>query len=178
MVVSRIRVLQESFIETVPKTPGDLRLGSGMPLDIGVVYQPPPVWTIGDRPEGERTDYDDNDVMDKIYDRKVEDKTEALDVDSDVLPVLTLSSINLYPRTQEKATREVRKMAVTVVDDSLTVNQFAKAVRTLCLAASSSSSSTLPSSIHSVGLDCEWQPSIHPSDPLSLLANEDHPGDN
>jgi hypothetical protein len=64
-------------------------------------------------------------------------------------------------------------MEVTVVNDSLTMDQFAKAVRTLCQAASSSSS-TLPSSTHSVGLDCEWQPSRHP-DPLSLSEKEDHP---
>ena len=180
MVVSRVRVLQENFIETAPAAPWEMLLGSG-------VQGPPSI-----RPKGvvvpdvaEEVVIGEGDAevdfMDQIYDRKesnrdVEAEGEGLGAgggaggggagggdsmnnaqsvgdstgsDVDVLPVLTLSTINLFghnaphtytssPPTRGGVLPVSAPMQVTVVDNYSKIQQFAAAVRQLSHTASSS----------------------------------------
>ena len=177
MVVSRVRVLQENFIETAPAAPWEMLLGSG-------VQGPPSIRPKGvvvpDIAEEEVILEGDAEVdfMDQIYDRKetnrdVEAEGEGLGVgggvgagagdsiknaqsvgdstgsDVDVLPVLTLSTINIFghnaphtytssPPTRGGGLPASAPMQVTVVDNYSKIQQFAAAVRQLSHTASSS----------------------------------------
>ena len=168
MVVSRIRVLQDNFIETLPKNPGDFVLGSGIGLG-------PSVGSGVDGgvkgknmfPETVESDVESN-LMDKIYDTVSADKSELINGDNvgktistvaaisneiDELPVLTLTTINHIDinvpsssysdagdRSKSKKEKEIGAPPVTVVDDLLKVKAFAAAVRALSRTASSMSS--------------------------------------
>ena len=168
MVVSRIRVLQDNFIETLPKNPGDFLLGSGIGLG-------PSVGSGVDGgvkgknmfPETVESDVESN-LMDKIYDTVSADKSELINGDNvgktistvaaisneiDELPVLTLTTINHIDinvpsssysdagdRSKSKKEKEIGAPPVTVVDDLLKVKAFAAAVRALSRTASSMSS--------------------------------------
>ena len=174
MVVSRVRVLQENFIETAPAAPWEMLLGSG-------VQGPPSIRPKGvvvpDVAEEVIVEGDaEVDFMDQIYDRKetnrdVEAEGEGLGAgggagggdsinsaqsvgdstgsDVDVLPVLTLSTINIFghnaphtytssPPTRGGGLPVSAPMQVTVVDNYSKIQQFAAAVRQLSHTASSS----------------------------------------
>ena len=168
MVVSRIRVLQDNFIETLPKTPGDFLLGSGIGLgpsvcsgvDGGVKGKNIILETV-------ESDVETN-FMDKIYDTASGGKSELINGDNfgktisavtaisneiDELPVLTLTTINhidintpsssysnASDRLKSKKEKEIGTPPVTVVDDLPKVKAFAAAVRALSRTASSMSS--------------------------------------
>ena len=170
MVVSRIRVLQDNFIETLPKTPGDFLLGSGIGLgpsinsgvDGGVKVKNMLLETV-------ESDVETN-FMDKIYDTVSADKSSVSNGDHvgklqstvtailnevDELPVLTLSTINhidtnvpsssynnASDRYKGKKEKEIGTPPVTVVDDLPKVKIFAAAVRALSRKASSISSTS------------------------------------
>ena len=170
MVVSRIRVLQDNFIETLPKTPGDFLLGSGIGLgpsvnsgvDGGVKVKNMLLETV-------ESDVETN-FMDKIYDTVSADKSSVSNGDNvgklqstvtailnevDELPVLTLRTINHIDtnvpsssynnagdRYKGKKEKEIGAPPVTVVDDLPKVKIFAAAVRALSRKASSMSSTS------------------------------------
>ena len=108
MVVSRIRVLQDNFIETLPKTPGDLLLGSGIGLGPSLGSG-----SGGGGIQGRDLLIDSNiesyvemDLMDKIYDNTIggerginssdddNHNVKSITIDGDELPILTLNTIN------------------------------------------------------------------------------------
>lgn len=123
MVVSRVRVLQENFIETAPAAPWEMLLGSGVPgppsiRPRGIVA---PEVTDEVSAEGEA----EGDFMDQIYDRKEASRdveaegeggpaagagagaegdtlnnaqtvSDTAGSDAEALPVLTLGTINLF----------------------------------------------------------------------------------
>jgi hypothetical protein len=180
MVVSRVRVLQENFIETAPTAPWEMLLGPGVPGPPSV--RPKGVVAADATNEISAEGDAEVDFMDQIYDRKevnrdgdVEGKGEGLDAaaaggggggggdntnnaltvsdsatsDAEVLPVLTLGTINLFghnppisytpsPTKGESLPVSV-PMQVTVVDNYFKIQQFAAAVRKLSHSASSSS---------------------------------------
>lgn len=124
MVVSRVRVLQENFIETAPAAPWEMLLGSGVPGPPSIrprgVIAPEVTEEASVSAEGEA----EGDFMDQIYDRKeasrdVEAEGEGVGAaagagaggdtlnnaqivndtagsDAEALPVLTLGTINLF----------------------------------------------------------------------------------
>jgi hypothetical protein len=177
MVVSRVRVLQENFIETAPAAPWEMLLGPGVPGPPSV--RPKGVVAADAANEISAEGDAEVDFMDQIYDRKeanrdeVEGRGVGLDAaaagagaggdntnnaltvsdsassDAEVLPVLTLGTINLFGHnppisytpspTKGEGLPVSVAMQVTVVDNYYKIQQFAAAVRKLSHSASSSS---------------------------------------
>lgn len=169
LVVSRIRVLQDNYIETVPSALQDFYLGPQVP---GIPLTRPKSVTIRIQEESVAS----NDIMDNIYDRdndnlyvgnndqdtgkKLNDTVSATDSAEDKLetdahepPTLTVdnintlsyesSSINSYSSSNVGPGSEASSftsLPVSVVDSMSTITAFAAAVRQLSLQASSASS--------------------------------------
>jgi hypothetical protein len=122
MVVSRVRVLQENFIETAPTAPWEMLLGSGVPGPPSV--RPKGVIAADLTDEVSAEECAEVDFMDQIYDKKEANRdieadgegdgvdaavggvgesmnnalavSDSTSTDAEQLPVLTLGTINLF----------------------------------------------------------------------------------
>ena len=161
LVVSRIRVLQDNYIETAPSALQDFYLGPQVP---GIPLTRQKNATLK---TSEEINISDN-VMDNIYDSENETSSignkeqhegnkedgivpiaDGIDVrlETDVNEPLTLTLENINTLEYESTSINMHRvrntctsLPVTVVDDITTIIAFATAVRQLSLEASSSPS--------------------------------------
>lgn len=131
MVVSRVRVLQESFIETAPAAPWEMLLGSGVPGPPSIRPRASIAPDVAAEVPAEGSA--EGDFMDQIYDRKeasvdteadaggeggaveqggdgegdtvhaAQPVSDAASSDANALPVLTLDTINLFRHNSRHA---------------------------------------------------------------------------